>query len=198
MDVAAESKAFIFGADKQVEEAGFWQKKFIGVRAHDTDGTLKNTFATLQWGRADDNFQLGHVQDLLVIRFADVLLMQSELKADADGMNKIRARAGLPSKSYSLDAIKSERRFELAFEGRRWADIRRWGDAASLLDRQLGVPIYNRGLPDVMKAFGGGYAKRYEETKGFFPLPASEIDLSEGTLTQTPGWGDAAAEYSGW
>ncbi|MDR3142933.1 MAG: RagB/SusD family nutrient uptake outer membrane protein [Tannerellaceae bacterium] len=198
LDVSAESKAFIFGADKQVEEAGFWQKKFIGVRAHDGDGTLKNTFATLQWGRDDDNFQLGHVQDLPVIRFADVLLMQSELKGDADGMNKIRARAGLPSKSYSVEAIKNERRFELAFEGRRWADIRRWGDAAALLARQQGVAVYNRGLPDVMKAFGTGYAKRYEETKGFFPLPASEIDLSEGVLTQTAGWGDASAEYPGW
>jgi hypothetical protein len=198
LDVATESKAFIFGADKQVEEAGFWQKKFIGVRAHDGEGTLKNTFATLQWGRDDDNFQLGHVQDLIVIRFADVLLMQSELKGDAEGMNKIRARAGLPSKAYSLDAIKNERRFELAFEGRRWADIRRWGDAAALLAKQQGVAIYNRGLPDVMKAFGGGYAKRYEETKGFFPLPVSEIDLSEGVLTQTNGWGSAAAEFPGW
>ncbi|MDR0750321.1 MAG: RagB/SusD family nutrient uptake outer membrane protein [Tannerellaceae bacterium] len=198
LDVATESKAFIFGADKQVEEAGFWQKKFIGVRAHDGEGTLKNTFATLQWGRDDDNFQLGHVQDLPVIRFADVLLMQSELKGDAEGMNKIRARAGLSPKSYSLDAIKNERRFELAFEGRRWADIRRWGDAAALLARQQGVAIYNRGLPDIMKAFGGGYARRYEETKGFFPLPVSEIDLSEGILTQTTGWGDAPAEYPGW
>jgi hypothetical protein len=198
LDVSTESKAFVFGADKQVEEAGFWQKKFVGIRAHDGEGTLKNTFATLQWGRDDDDFQLGHVQDLLVIRFADVLLMQSELKGDADGMNKIRARAGLSSKSYSLDAIKNERRFELAFEGRRWADIRRWGDAAALLARQQGVAIYNRGLPDVMKAFGGGYAKRYEETQGFFPLPVSEIDLSEGVLTQTAGWGTATAEYPGW
>jgi hypothetical protein len=198
LDVSAETKNFVFGADKQVEEAGFWQKKFAGIRAHDSEGTLKNTFATLQWGREDDDFQLGHVQDLLVIRFADVLLMQSELKADADGLNKIRARAGLSAKSYSLDAVKNERRFELAFEGRRWADIRRWGDAAALLAKQQGVAIYNRGLPDVMRAFGGGYAQRYEETKGFFPLPVSEIDLSEGVLTQTPGWGTAAAEYPGW
>ncbi len=198
LDVEKETENFIYGADKQVEEAGFWQKKFLAIRAHDNDGKLMNTFATLQWGREDDNFQLGHVQDHIVIRFADVLLMQSELKEDATGMNRVRARVGLPEKAYSLDAIKNERRFELAFEGRRWADIRRWGDAPTLLDRQLGVAIYNRGAADVMKPFGGGYSARYNETKGFFPLPLSEVDLSDGVLTQTPGWGTPAAEYPGW
>ncbi|MDR0431396.1 MAG: RagB/SusD family nutrient uptake outer membrane protein [Tannerellaceae bacterium] len=198
LSVEDETKNFILGADKQMEEAGFWQKKFLTVRAHDADGNLKNTFATLQWGREDDNFQLGHVQDHIVIRFADVLLMQSELKGDAEGMNKVRIRAGLSAKGYSLDALKNERRFELAFEGRRWADIRRWGDAAILLARQEGVTVYNRGLPDVMKAFGGGYTKRYQETNGFFPIPLSEIDLSEGILEQNAGWGIATAEFPGW
>ncbi len=198
LNIEDETDDFIIGADKQVEEAGFWQKKLTVVRAHNNEGKLMNTFASLQWNVTADDFQLGHVQDLVLIRFADVLLMQSELKETADGMNRVRARAGLPAKSYSLDAIKNERRFELAFEGRRWADIRRWGDASTLLARQEGVAIYNRGLPDAMKQFGGGYAKRYEETRGFFPLPISQISLSEGVLTQTPGWGTANAEFPGW
>jgi len=148
----------------------------------------------------DDGFQLRQVQDLIVIRFADVLLMQSELKEDVAGINRVRERAKLPAiASYSLDALKRERRFELAFEGRRWADIRRWGDAAELLGKQAGVNIYNRGLPDIMKNFGSGYATRYSETGGgFFPLPQTEIDLSDGVLVQTPGWGTAAQEFTGW
>jgi len=197
LDVEDESKAYIYGADKQMEETGFWQKKYLSIRAHDGEGKLRNTFSSLMWSN-DDGFQLRQVQDLIVIRFADVLLMQSEIKESADGINQVRARAKLPAVSYSLDALKRERRFELAFEGRRWADIRRWGEAAQLLERQVGVGIYNRGLPEPMKNFGTGYASRYNETQGFFPLPVTEIDLSEGVLTQTPGWGTAAQEFQGW
>jgi hypothetical protein len=146
----------------------------------------------------NDNFQLRQVQDFIVIRFADVLLMQSELKENAEGINRVRARAKLPAVSYSQDALKRERRFELAFEGRRWADIRRWGEAAALLEKQTGVAIYNRGLPDNMKNFGSGYGSRYNETRGFFPLPQQEVNLSDGVLTQTQGWGTAAQEFPGW
>jgi len=197
LDLEKETKKFIYGADKQMEEAGFWQKKFLAIRAHDGDGNLRNTFSSLIWN-SDDDFQLRHLQDHIVIRYADVLLMQSELKENADGMNKVRARVSLPPKSYSLDAIKNERRFELAFEGVRWSDIRRWGIADQVLGKQVGVPIYNRGILTTMKNFGSGYSARYKETQGFFPIPQTQIDLSDGVLTQTPGWGSAAQEFTGW
>lgn len=192
-----ECKSYIYGADKQMEETGFWQKKYICIRAHNSDGKLLNSFSSLMWTNNDD-FQLRQVQDVVLVRFADVLLMQSELKENADGINQVRARAGLTPVGYSLDALKRERRFELAFEGRRWADIRRWGDATTLLGKKEGAKIYNRGLEAIMKGFGGGYAARYNATKGFFPIPTSEIDLSEGVLTQNPGWGTADVEYPGW
>ncbi|WP_280744005.1 MULTISPECIES: RagB/SusD family nutrient uptake outer membrane protein [unclassified Parabacteroides] len=198
VNVTTDYPEYKWGSDSQVEDAGYWTKKFTPIRAYDSDGTLMNTFASLQWNIPSDDYQLGHAQDHPVIRFADVLLMQSELKGDAEGLNKVRARAGLPAKAYSLDALKNERRFELAFEGRRWADIRRWGDAPAALAKQQGVSIKNRGVDDVMRAFGGGYAKRYEETKGFFPLAKSELDLSEGVLEQNAGWGISNAEYPGW
>ncbi|OAV70279.1 SusD family protein [Bacteroidales bacterium Barb6] len=109
----------------------------------------------------------------------------------------MRTRAKLPSAVYSLETLKKERRFELAFEGRRWADIRRWGDAPALLGKQIGVDIYNRGVREKMKNFGTGYTVRYNETQGFFPIPQSEIDLSDGVLQQSPGWG-AEAQFQGW
>jgi hypothetical protein len=197
LDVDDECKSFTYGADKQMEETGFWQKKYICIRAHDADGKLKNSFSSVMWTN-DDNFQLRQVQDLIVIRFADVLLMQSEIKGDADGINRVRARSHLPSVTYSLAALKNERRFELAFEGRRWADIRRWNEASALLEKQCGINIYNRGLPEIMRNFGTGYGARYTETKGFFPIPVSEINLSDGILVQSQGWGTAAQEFTGW
>ena len=50
-----------------------------------------------------------------------------------------------------------------------------------------------------MKEFGGGFAKRYEDTGGFWPIPKAQIDLANGVLTQNKGWeDDNVAEYRGW
>ena len=97
-----------------------------------------------------------------------------------------------------LQALQQERRFELAFEGRRWADIRRWHIAEDCLERQIGDPIYNQGLPDKMKEFGSGYRSRYQETNGFFKIPESEIDLSSGVLEQNAGWTGTDSNFPGW
>ena len=69
---------------------------------------------------------LNNISDLIHIRFADVLLMQSELKEDATGLNRVRARSNLAPIAYSLEAIKNERRWEFAFESIRWWDLLRW------------------------------------------------------------------------
>ena len=113
-------------------------------------------------------------------------------------MNRVRLRAGLEPVSYSLDAIKRERRWELAFEGLRYFDLMRWGDAAEKLAAQEGVAIKNRGVDAVMRGFGGGYRARYEATGGFWPIPNTQVELSDGVLTQNAGWGTPDAEFTGW
>lgn len=121
-----------------------------------------------------NNFQGGSIHPLNLIRLSDVYLMHSELTGTTDGINKVRARAGLtPLTSYSLTALQQERRWELAFEGVRWNDMRRWGDdyCKQALDRQLYQPIiymydhtYNNG-----GLFGyTNYSERYDTTRGFF------------------------------
>lgn len=202
----SKTEGYIYGADKQMEETGLWQKKIVattGAKEYNADGTIKTLFnsftsSTDYYGDgADDDFQLGHEIDLNVIRFADVLLMHSEITKTADGMNQVRARAGLPAVTYSETALRNERRWELAFEGTRWADIRRWGIAEQALSNQLGSDIWNRGVATVMKNQGAGYAARYAATKGFMPIPQSEIDLSNGVLKQNAGW-DASAVFVSW
>lgn len=123
--------------------------------------------------------------------------MQSELKEDISGINRVRARAGLkPISGYSLTALQNERRWELALEGTRWNDIRRWHIAAAALQKQVGVSIYNATTPTTNKAQNGGYAARYNATAGFLKIPESQISLSN-MLDQNDGWG-ADAEYNGW
>lgn len=125
--------------------------------------------------------------------------MHSELTQTTDGINKVRQRAGLPViSSYSLDALKRERRFELAFEGLRWFDLMRWGDAPDALEKQVGQPIRNAGVLLAMSSFSTGFKARYEATGGFWPIPDSQIDLSEGVLKQNKGWIEADAMFEGW
>ena len=145
----------------------------------------------------ENNFQLSNIHDLVLIRFADVLLMQSELKEDVSGINKVRARAGLkPINGYSLAALQNERRWEFACEGIRWNDIRRWHIAAIALAKQENQPVYYCGNPGTNTAHNGGYAARYNATAGFQKMPETQIAL--GTVKQNDGWSDASSEYAGW
>jgi len=180
-----------------VQETDYWQKKYSPVTAKNVDGTVASSYSVLMYATAD-NMQLDNTQDMVLIRYADVLLMHSELTGTNNSMNLVRERAGLSDKPYSLENIQNERRWELAFEGTRWNDIRRWGIAGEALDKQTGAPCYFKGVADVNKSFGGGYKARYTATKGFFPIPEAQIALSEGVLIQNEGWGTAAAEYTGW
>lgn len=205
MDVT-ETDGYVYGEDKQMEESGLWQKKIVTTRAaksYNADGSINALFwnfsSSTEYygdGEADDQ-QLSYEVDLNLIRFADVLLMHSELTQTADGINAVRARAGLPAVTYSDKALRNERRWELAFEGTRWGDIRRWGIASEALAKQVGSQIWNRGVPTTMKEQGAGYAARYEATKGFMPIPQIEIALSDGVLKQNPGW-DASALFVSW
>ncbi|GHV48168.1 membrane protein [Bacteroidia bacterium] len=193
---------YLWGADQQMEETGMWQKKIVAITAYGKGGdntALYNSFfsASEYFNSSSDDFQLGHGSDLIRIRFADILLMHSEITKTADGMNAVRARAGLPAvASYSDAALRKERRHELAFEGLRWGDIRRWGIAEDLA-KIYGVPIRNNKVQTSMKRQGVGVVERYKATKGFFMIPQREIDLANGALKQNEGWGTDAI-FNAW
>jgi hypothetical protein len=145
------------------------------------------------------DYQVSHCQSLPLIRYADVLLMRSELYQDASkGMDQVRARAGLEPVSYSLKALQNERRWELAFEGYRWDDMRRWGIAEECLAKQLGGKIYNDGHETVMKEQGDGYVNRFKATNGYYRIPQAQVDLSNGSIKQNAGWDGTTGYYSQW
>ena len=184
-----------------VMESDYWGRKYNGVTARGDDGSLKNDYSVVQAGNNDNN-QLSHNDDLIYIRYADVLLMMSELTQDVSYMNQVRERAGLdPLGSYSVEALREERRHELAFEGLRWNDMRRWGDAyaKNALESQVGVPVYNFGEATTHQPLSPkGYSQRYDETRGFFPIPQSQIDISNGQLEQIDGYKNGNGLYNGW
>ena len=201
-------KDYTWGNDQQMEETGFWQKKYQAYGAM-VNGKFFYEFSSVpEYGGSGSDLGRGHsLQNVQIIRFADVLLMHSELTDGKtiyngkSGMNAVRARAGLPDKAYSVAALRLERQHELAFEGIRWADMRRYGKAYCIaaLETQLGQPIRNNSAKTVMKDQGVGYKARYEATWGFRPFPQSEISLSNGVLKQNEGWTDSStAQYTNW
>jgi hypothetical protein len=194
---------YLWGADQQMEETGMWQKKLVAVTAYGKGGDntqLYNSFFSdaAYFNSSSDDFQLGHGSDIIRIRFADILLMHAEITKTVDGLNAVRARVGLPAvASYNDNALRKERRYELAFEGLRWGDIRRWGIAEEALAKIYGVPIYNNKVKTTMKRQGAGVVERYRATKGFFMIPQREIDLANGALKQNEGWGTDAI-FNAW
>ena len=190
-----------------IQETDYYQKKIGPVTAKYTAGdgseTIAPVFEYVMYGADgwinDNLMQTGNIHDLVLIRFADVLLMQSELKEDVAGINRVRARANLaPITAYSLAALQNERRWELAFEGTRWNDIRRWHIAVAALEKQTNVSIYTSGTATKNTAHNGGYAARYNATAGFQKIPENQVTLNEGMVQQNAGWADASSEYTGW
>jgi tetratricopeptide (TPR) repeat protein len=118
-----------------------------------------------------------------LIRYADVLLMAAEAynKSGNDGaalllINQVRKRAELADLTETGDAlfqkIKAERRVELAFEGVRFMDLIRWGDAATVLANQgKKIPKGDGTFFDV--ADGGFKAKNV-----LLPIPETEISVN--------------------
>ena len=191
--------------DNWMENTGYFQKKLGAVRSNGGNVSTGDGYysfcAQLSWigaGATKGHYQASHAQALVLERFADVLLMQSELTESAEGINRVRARVGLPAVGYSLQALQNERRWELAFEGYRWDDIRRWHIAPEALAKQLGGRINNAGNWTEMKDQGDGYVARYNATNGYFKIPATQVRLSNGGLKQNAGWEGDAGYYGSW
>lgn len=112
-----------------------------------------------------------------VIRYADVLLMHAEAAyhtgdetAARNSLNTVRDRVQIPHIGLSgpalLEAIYRERRIELGLEAHRFFDLVRTGRAAS----ELGSLGFVAGIHEI------------------FPIPASQIQATNGALLQNPGY----------
>ena len=110
------------------------------------------------------------------MRYAEVLLNLAEALGEGSQaygyINQVRARAGLDPIDASTpgsfsEKLLQERRVELAFENKRWADLLRFGQAKSVMASHLGV---SEGTINLL-----------------FPIPQSQIDVSPNDMTQNPG-----------
>ena len=126
--------------------------------------------------------------DYIEIRLADTYLMEAEALVQGGGdqaraaalLNAVRARVGLPAVAVTMDAIKYERRIELATEGHRFFDLVRWGDADKVLNHM-----------QTASNLGGNAS--FPGTKHFtvgkneiLPIPLPE--LTNTAMKQNPGY----------
>lgn len=122
-------------------------------------GYKSKKYTTRKVNTAGPVNELNYGQNIVEIRYADVLLMYAEALArqgDANNatmyVNIVRARAGLPGLSPGLttadllEAIFTERTLEFALEGKHFLDIVRWGKGPSLLGSE-GYQSYNNLWP---------------------------------------------------
>ncbi|MDY4498676.1 MAG: RagB/SusD family nutrient uptake outer membrane protein [Prevotella sp.] len=190
------------------EASGFGVKKYNGV-------TLDALTGDTPWwdfaggenfkGTLENPMQGDHFEDFYLMRYADVLLMLSEMTGDAQYMNQVQKRAGVPETPYSLKELQNQRRWEFAFEGLRFNDMRRWSGidggescyAAKALQAQAGKQMVVKGNvanKTAMKHMTCSWSKRYADTNGFLAKPQSQITLMNGNLIQNPGWDENTPE----
>jgi hypothetical protein len=183
-----EIAGFKWGGDRQMEETGYWQKKYMPVYIRDADGKPINY--TVLWYGAVNDFMLANAQDLILIRFADILLMGAELGSPhaQSYLDRVRIRARLTPVLSTLDNIKRERHYELAFEGCRYYDLLRWHNEHLITQNQQNIPVKNNNVQ------GSVTVDFRPETGGFLPVPQRQITLSNNVLVQSPGW-PAGAEH---
>lgn len=125
--------------------------------------------------------------DAVLLRYAEVLLIYAEAQNESvgpdqsvyDAVNAVRNRSGMPalptglSQAQMREKIRHERRIELAYEGKRYLDLKRWRIAHIV-------------IPTVVDP--GGTPRSFENLKHYlFPIPQSEIDIN-GNLEQNPGY----------
>jgi hypothetical protein len=200
IDCDHELAAYSYVKD-DCEESGYACKKWCGVTLDALTGDTPWWHAVTEdfKGTLDNPMQGEHFEDFYLMRYADVLLMLTELTGDAQYMNQVQKRAGVPQTAYSLKAVQDERRWEFAFEGIRFNDMRRWSGkeggencyAAKALQAQAGKQVVvkgNTGSKVAMKHMTCSWAKRYADTDGFLSKPQSQITLMEGKLKQNKGW----------
>jgi len=93
-----------------------------------------------------------------------------------------------PSQAYAREAVHIERRLELAMEGQRFFDLRRWGGADSVINNYRSKETTR--IPYIAAAATFSLPKYL-----YYPIPSTQIDLSAtgGTpaLCQNFGWGGA-------
>lgn len=129
------------------------------------------------------------------LNYAEIMYELGNEEQAREYVNKVRGRqsVNMPPVTVSgeklRDKIRNERRVELAFEGHRFFDVRRWGIADKTENRAL-LAMNIQKKEDGSKTYEISLLlkRSFLEQHKLVPIPRTEIDKSEGSLVQNPGY----------
>jgi len=212
---------FIVPGDSIYADGGVWAIKYPGFAGTNATRTgymirkfLDETLAATQFQGAYDFKEFRYGEVLLIL--AEALYERDGQISDADltrTINALRSRAGMPALTNSFvttnglsmqTEIRRERTVELAFEGFRRDDLRRWKTAELVMPLAIRGVKFNKeyqtrnpGLVvgvDIQLDANGFVVAEPASARQFLPkhyldpIPLQQLQLSHGTLTQNPGW----------
>ena len=194
-------------------QAWIRDQNYAGPYTQEKYGLDQNEYATRDasgWtpGYQATNFIILRFADVLLMA-AEVEVEIGDLEKARTYVNLIRARAANPetfekmedgsnaanyviseypaagwTKDYAREAVRFERKLELALEGQRFFDLVRWGIAEQVLNPYL---VYEASK--IPAQFGGPQAVFTAPRDEYLPIPQRQIDL-QGTdvLQQNAGF----------
>ena len=135
----------------------------------------------------------------IVFRLAELYLTKAEAefelgnaKKAADALNMTRNRAGISlvtEATINRDKIRTERRSELAFEGHRYWDLRRWRTAQTVLNARLqGLQIifhFASGKYYFLPLNAESFTRVFRAEHYYNPITSSRID-NNAKLVENP------------
>ena len=182
--------------DPRMDMSTFYQQLVMGDVEQPVTGVLPTGYGLKKFVTRDKTqYPIGYNtrsdQDWVHFRYAEILLAIAEAENELNGatqmaydaINTIRARksvnmpplpAGL-TQVQMREKIRHERRIELAFEGHRYFDLKRW--------RIIGEIMNNFDEPTLPL-----YKSVFEDRFYLWPIPQSEIDKNNGVLVQNPNY----------
>lgn len=158
---------------------GYWIKKYVDARDRQSkSGTL----------------------DFMIIRYAEILLNYAEALIESGdwnspdvllSINQLRSRANMPAASAdkynSQDRVRTllrrERQAELAFEGGRYHDIRRWGIDVTVMNGE----VFGATNPTTGEKVRVQTRSFNKDREGWWPIPETEL-LANPNMTQNPNY----------
>jgi starch-binding outer membrane protein, SusD/RagB family len=181
--------------DNDCSRTGYLVRKFVTGKCNSVDNEWNNINIIIPY-----------------LRMADVYLMYAEAVLQGYGtpqssypgyitaeaaLNKVRNRAQLPdlnarytaSKDVFMGELIRERAVELAFEGLRWHDLRRWNIAGDKKYKEKTVVDFDRGpnnKPINMRE-RVVVTRVFDKKHNWLPLPTNQVNLYP-SFGQNPGW----------
>ncbi|WP_129617053.1 RagB/SusD family nutrient uptake outer membrane protein [Bacteroides cellulosilyticus] len=171
---------------------GYYVKKYVDgatdISASTSSGGKRHSWITFRFGE----FLLNYAEATFKY-FGSADIKDAELTMTArEAVNKVRKRTGVDmpdfpegmSSSDFWSRYKNERMVELAFEGHRFWDVRRWKEGGFT---SIGRMLITKNSDDSFTYTRSIKALVWDDKMYFYPIPDSEIRKNPN-LKQNPGW----------